>query len=177
MDPEDPNYAAFSAIFAHFQPEADPEGGAAVRSPSLSSLPIATMKLTQNGAAVDVFRSMAWVRMERLAREKSSTATRRTRTRRRRRLCRGRSKGSSLCVPPPATLPPCALSTNNHFRHHLILHQRLSVAELKALVAHPEVIEWTDPTAHDPRLLVELKSYRKYVVPFLSSSSVSSGQG
>lgn len=39
MDPEDPNYAAFSAIFAHFQPEADPEGGVAVRSPSLSSCP------------------------------------------------------------------------------------------------------------------------------------------
>lgn len=39
--------------------------------------------------------------------------------------------------------------------------QRLSVAELKTLVAHPEVIEWTDPSARDPRLLVELKSYRK----------------
>lgn len=41
------------------------------------------------------------------------------------------------------------------------LSQRLTVADLKTLVSHPEVIEWTDPTARDPRLLVELKSYRK----------------
>ncbi|CED82612.1 Splicing factor 3b, subunit 2 [Phaffia rhodozyma] len=40
---------------------------------------------------------------------------------------------------------------------------RLTVADLKSLVSHPEVIEWTDPTARDPRLLVELKSYRNTV--------------
>ncbi|KAL7411440.1 hypothetical protein BDY24DRAFT_395876 [Mrakia frigida] len=40
---------------------------------------------------------------------------------------------------------------------------RLTVADLKTLVSHPEVIEWTDPTARDPRLLVELKSYRNTI--------------
>lgn len=39
--------------------------------------------------------------------------------------------------------------------------QKLSVAELKTLVSKPEVVEWFDCDARDPRLLVELKSYRK----------------
>ncbi|KAF7784755.1 hypothetical protein Agabi119p4_920 [Agaricus bisporus var. burnettii] len=40
---------------------------------------------------------------------------------------------------------------------------RLSVAELKQLVPKPEVVEWTDVTAADPRLLLHLKSYRNTV--------------
>lgn len=39
--------------------------------------------------------------------------------------------------------------------------QKLSVAELKTLVSKPEVVEWFDTDARDPRLLVGLKSYRK----------------
>ena len=40
---------------------------------------------------------------------------------------------------------------------------RLTVAELKQLVKKPEVVEWTDVTASDPRLLLQLKSYRNTV--------------
>jgi splicing factor 3B subunit 2 len=40
---------------------------------------------------------------------------------------------------------------------------RLSVAELKQLVKKPEVVEWTDVSASDPRLLLQLKSYRNTV--------------
>ncbi|KAI9142383.1 hypothetical protein BKA69DRAFT_1017699, partial [Paraphysoderma sedebokerense] len=40
---------------------------------------------------------------------------------------------------------------------------RLTVAELKQLVKKPEVVEWVDVTAADPKLLVELKSYRNTV--------------
>ena len=40
---------------------------------------------------------------------------------------------------------------------------RLTVAELKQLVKKPEVVEWTDVTAADPRLLLHLKSYRNSV--------------
>lgn len=43
----------------------------------------------------------------------------------------------------------------------LTLAQKLSVAELKTLVNKPEVVEWFDTDARDPRLLVGLKSYRK----------------
>jgi splicing factor 3B subunit 2 len=35
------------------------------------------------------------------------------------------------------------------------------VAELKQLVERPEVVEWFDTDARDPRLLVTVKSYRK----------------
>lgn len=38
---------------------------------------------------------------------------------------------------------------------------KLSVAELKQLVERPEVVEWFDTDARDPRLLVTVKSYRK----------------
>ncbi|KAJ3052802.1 hypothetical protein HK097_005640 [Rhizophlyctis rosea] len=41
--------------------------------------------------------------------------------------------------------------------------QRLSVAELKQLVRKPEVVDWVDVTAADPKLLVNLKSYRNSV--------------
>lgn len=41
--------------------------------------------------------------------------------------------------------------------------QRLTVAELKQLVAKPEVVEWTDVTSNDPRLLVHLKCVRNSV--------------
>ncbi|CDS03589.1 hypothetical protein LRAMOSA00991 [Lichtheimia ramosa] len=41
--------------------------------------------------------------------------------------------------------------------------QRLTVAELKQLVKKPEVVEWWDVTASDPKLLVNLKSYRNTV--------------
>jgi len=40
---------------------------------------------------------------------------------------------------------------------------QLSIAELKALVAKPEIVDWTDTSASDPRLLVALKSYRNVV--------------
>ncbi|EIW72250.1 hypothetical protein TREMEDRAFT_72698 [Tremella mesenterica DSM 1558] len=40
---------------------------------------------------------------------------------------------------------------------------KLTVSELKQLVDRPEVVEWFDPDARDPRLLVSLKSYRNSV--------------
>ena len=40
---------------------------------------------------------------------------------------------------------------------------KLSVAELKALVLKPEIVDWTDTSASDPRLLVHIKSYRNVV--------------
>lgn len=40
---------------------------------------------------------------------------------------------------------------------------RLTVAELKQLVPKPEVVEWTDVTAADPRILLHLKSYRNTI--------------
>lgn len=47
----------------------------------------------------------------------------------------------------------------------------LSVAELKALVDKPELVEWTDTSASDPRLLVHIKSYRN-VIPVPSHWSL-----
>lgn len=40
---------------------------------------------------------------------------------------------------------------------------KLSVAELKALVTKPDMVEWTDTSAQDPKLLVHLKAYRNVV--------------
>jgi len=40
---------------------------------------------------------------------------------------------------------------------------KLSIAELKAIVRKPELVEWTDNSASDPRLLVAIKSYRNVV--------------
>lgn len=40
---------------------------------------------------------------------------------------------------------------------------KLSVAELKALVNKPETVDWTDTSATDPRLLVHIKAYRNVV--------------
>lgn len=40
---------------------------------------------------------------------------------------------------------------------------KLSVAELKSLVKKPELVDWTDTSASDPRLLVHIKSYRNVV--------------
>lgn len=40
---------------------------------------------------------------------------------------------------------------------------RLSVADLKQLAKKPEVVEWTDVSAADPRLLLHLKSTRNSV--------------
>ncbi|KAL9111441.1 MAG: hypothetical protein Q9227_004118 [Pyrenula ochraceoflavens] len=40
---------------------------------------------------------------------------------------------------------------------------KLSVAELKALVRKPEIVDWTDTSAVDPRLLVHIKAYRNVV--------------
>jgi len=40
---------------------------------------------------------------------------------------------------------------------------RLSVAELKQLVNKPEVVEWVDVTAADPKLLISLKAYKNTV--------------
>ncbi|KAJ3012417.1 UNVERIFIED_CONTAM: Splicing factor 3B subunit 2 [Siphonaria sp. JEL0065] len=43
------------------------------------------------------------------------------------------------------------------------LEHRLSIAQLKQLVTKPDVVEWVDVTAADPKLLVHLKSYRNTV--------------
>jgi splicing factor 3B subunit 2 len=48
---------------------------------------------------------------------------------------------------------------------------KLSVAELKALVRKPELVDWTDTSAQDPRLLVHIKSHRN-VVPVPSHWSL-----
>lgn len=40
---------------------------------------------------------------------------------------------------------------------------KLSIAELKALVANPEVVEWHDVSSSDPRLLVQIKAQRNIV--------------
>ena len=48
---------------------------------------------------------------------------------------------------------------------------KLSVAELKALVKNPETVEWTDTSASDPRLLVNIKASRN-VVPVPSHWSL-----
>ena len=48
---------------------------------------------------------------------------------------------------------------------------KLSVAELKALVSKPELVDWTDTSASDPRLLVHIKSHRN-VVPVPSHWSL-----
>ncbi|KAH8897843.1 DUF382-domain-containing protein [Thozetella sp. PMI_491] len=40
---------------------------------------------------------------------------------------------------------------------------KLSIAELKALVSNPEVVEWQDVTSSDPRLLVQIKAQRNIV--------------
>lgn len=40
---------------------------------------------------------------------------------------------------------------------------KLSVAELKALVQKPETVDWTDTSATDPRLLVHIKAYRNVI--------------
>jgi splicing factor 3B subunit 2 len=48
---------------------------------------------------------------------------------------------------------------------------KLSVAELKALVKKPELVDWTDTSALDPRLLVHIKSHRN-VVPVPSHWSL-----
>ena len=39
----------------------------------------------------------------------------------------------------------------------------MTVAELKQVVAHPEVVDVHDVNASDPRLLIHLKSYRNSV--------------
>ncbi|KAH8917981.1 DUF382-domain-containing protein [Atractiella rhizophila] len=40
---------------------------------------------------------------------------------------------------------------------------RLSVAELKRIVKRPDVVEWVDVTAADPRLLVQIKSHKNTI--------------
>ncbi|GAA5869856.1 hypothetical protein JCM16303_001820 [Sporobolomyces ruberrimus] len=40
---------------------------------------------------------------------------------------------------------------------------RLTVAELKRLVSKPEVVEWVDVSAQDPRLLVMIKSHKNTI--------------
>jgi splicing factor 3B subunit 2 len=40
---------------------------------------------------------------------------------------------------------------------------KLSIAELKALVKNPEVVEWNDVSSSDPRLLVQIKAQRNIV--------------
>ncbi|GAM83675.1 hypothetical protein ANO11243_016630 [Dothideomycetidae sp. 11243] len=40
---------------------------------------------------------------------------------------------------------------------------KLTVAELKALVKKPELVEWTDTSAPDPRLLISIKAARNVV--------------
>ncbi|KAF2672495.1 DUF382-domain-containing protein [Microthyrium microscopicum] len=40
---------------------------------------------------------------------------------------------------------------------------RLSIAELKAIVEKPDLVEWTDTSAPDPRLLLAIKAHRNVV--------------
>lgn len=40
---------------------------------------------------------------------------------------------------------------------------KLSVAELKAMVRKPEIVEWTDTSASDPKLLIHIKGHRNVV--------------
>ena len=40
---------------------------------------------------------------------------------------------------------------------------KLSIAELKAIVRKPETVEWTDTSANDPKLLVNIKAARNVV--------------
>ncbi|EME47962.1 hypothetical protein DOTSEDRAFT_21682 [Dothistroma septosporum NZE10] len=40
---------------------------------------------------------------------------------------------------------------------------KLSIAELKAIVRKPEIVDWTDTSAQDPKLLVNIKSSRNVV--------------
>ncbi|KAK5115059.1 hypothetical protein LTR62_001756 [Meristemomyces frigidus] len=40
---------------------------------------------------------------------------------------------------------------------------KLSIAELKAIVRKPEIVDWTDTDAQDPKLLVNIKSARNVV--------------
>ncbi|KAJ6005079.1 hypothetical protein N7540_012878 [Penicillium herquei] len=40
---------------------------------------------------------------------------------------------------------------------------KLSVAELKSMVRKPEIVEWTDTSANDPRLLIHIKAHRNVV--------------
>ncbi|KOS19587.1 Pre-mRNA-splicing factor sap145 [Escovopsis weberi] len=51
------------------------------------------------------------------------------------------------------------------------LLNKLSVAELKALVRIPEVVEWQDVSSSDPRLLVQIKAQRN-VVPFIAETGI-----
>ncbi|KAF7713281.1 Pre-mRNA-splicing factor [Penicillium ucsense] len=48
---------------------------------------------------------------------------------------------------------------------------KLSVAELKAQVSKPDIVDWTDTSATDPRLLVHIKAHRN-VVPVPSHWSL-----
>lgn len=48
---------------------------------------------------------------------------------------------------------------------------KLSIAELKAIVKKPDLVEWTDTSAPDPRLLLSIKSHRN-VVPVPSHWSL-----
>ncbi|CAG7981136.1 unnamed protein product [Penicillium olsonii] len=48
---------------------------------------------------------------------------------------------------------------------------KLSVAELKAMVRKPEIVEWTDTSGTDPRLLIHIKAHRN-VVPVPSHWSL-----
>ncbi|KAK3073880.1 hypothetical protein LTR53_004119 [Teratosphaeriaceae sp. CCFEE 6253] len=41
--------------------------------------------------------------------------------------------------------------------------EKLSIAELKAIVRKPDIVDWTDPSAQDPKLLVNIKSARNVV--------------
>lgn len=48
---------------------------------------------------------------------------------------------------------------------------KISIAELKAMVSKPEIVEWTDADAADPKLLVRIKAHRN-VVPVPSHWSL-----
>lgn len=45
----------------------------------------------------------------------------------------------------------------------LLRRMKMNIAELKQMCARPDVVEWWDATAADPKLLVFLKSYRNTV--------------
>ncbi|ODN98118.1 hypothetical protein I350_07760 [Cryptococcus amylolentus CBS 6273] len=112
IDPNDPNFSAFSSVFAHFQEEAT-EGDEAAQGPQKGEIYYSDEEDDDAEAKERAVRKAA--EQEGMTRRQKRQAA------------------------------------------------KLTVAELKQLVDRPEVVDWFDCDARDPRLLVNLKSYRNTV--------------
>ncbi|WVQ77708.1 hypothetical protein IAR50_007398 [Cryptococcus sp. DSM 104548] len=112
IDPNDPNFSAFSSVFAHFQEEAA-EGGEEAQGPQKGEIYYSDEEDDDEEAKERAVRKAA--EQEGMTRRQKRQAA------------------------------------------------KLTVAELKQLVDRPEVVDWFDCDARDPRLLVNLKSYRNTV--------------